>query len=341
MASQTTHDGSPSNTSPLQPAAHPTASSAPATVTTVDAAARWTPNAAEQESAEPVILSSSTDEELLYSTTITHHALDNQFIITSAMTSLVHTTPTTVREAILCNFPGLVDAAQTNLHSETPTLPTTFSFVSLITLGKSSSGRPTKTLVSFNIRVDTKGDTLTFTTPPGASYDDASTGGTTVDNANGTTSSDAPPSAATQRAAIRANVTGAVTITPSPYECASVTAMFESVAADDGGGKQTGPPSSLSRCAVSATKGMNTLMKTARTVKAEGQKPPAPAVAEVAQSAIGNMKTALKALSPSKPQNTTTYFPSATATAILDHLLNLIPALHKMYARYDEVDAAM
>ena len=59
------------------------------------------------------------------------------------------------------------------------------------------------------------------------------------------------------------------------------------------------------------------------------------------QVTFGNMKTALKTLRPTKPQNTTTYLPSATVTAILDHLLDLIPALHKKYARYDEVDAAM
>jgi len=98
------------------------------------------------------------------------------------MTSLVHTTPATLREAILCNLPGLVDAAQTcrqtNLHSATPALPTTFSFSGLVTMGKSSSGRPTKMRVSFNIRVDTKGNnTLTFSTqtPPGIPHDDAST----------------------------------------------------------------------------------------------------------------------------------------------------------------------
>jgi len=169
-------------------------------------------------------------------------------------------------------------------------------------------------------------------------------------------------------------------------------------------------------------KGVKILLKTARTVKAEGQKPPAPAVSEVAvapnlpqlttptndepapltlagrmaaadkkqnndrakiclagevpddvpynwiapadasstdtaatgtkagtkkattgtvKSTLTNMKTAFKTLRPTKPQNTTTYLPSATVTAILDHLLNLIPALHKKYARYDEVDAAM
>jgi len=59
------------------------------------------------------------------------------------------------------------------------------------------------------------------------------------------------------------------------------------------------------------------------------------------RSTFGNMKTALKTLRPTKPQNTTTYLPSATVTAILDHLLDLIPALHVKYARYDEVDAAM
>jgi len=59
------------------------------------------------------------------------------------------------------------------------------------------------------------------------------------------------------------------------------------------------------------------------------------------RSTFGNMKTALKTLRPTKPQNTTTYLPSATVIAILDHLLDLIPALHKKYARYDEVDAAM
>jgi len=179
------------------------------------------------------------------------------------------------------------------------------------------------------------------------------------------------------------------------------------------------------KSAASAMKGVKTLLKTARSVKAEGQKLPAPAVAEVAvapdqpqlttpinaesapnkkltmaervaaadteqnnerakvdlhaeapddapsnwitpadarsadtaatgmkagtkkattgtvKSTLKNMKTTFKTLLPTKPQNATTYLPSATVTAILDHLLNLIPALHKKYARYDEVDAAM
>ena len=145
MSSSNAHDGSPSNTSllGLQPEARPPASAAP-TVATDDAAAHFHPNCA--ESAEPVILSSTTDEQLLYSAMTTLHVLDKQRTLTSAMTSLVHTTPATIREAILCNLPGLVDVpAQTILHSETPPLPTTFSFVSLITVGKSSSGRPTKT----------------------------------------------------------------------------------------------------------------------------------------------------------------------------------------------------
>ena len=58
---------------------------------------------------------------------------------------------------------------------------------------------------------------------------------------------------------------------------------------------------------------------------------------------LDNMKTVMrKTLRPAKRRITSTHLPSShTATAILDHLLNLIPALHKMYARYDEVDAAM
>jgi len=176
------------------------------------------------------------------------------------------------------------------------------------------------------------------------------------------------------------------------------------------------------KSAVSGIKKVTTLLKTPRNVKAEGQKPPEPAVAEVAvapdqpqlttpanvepappimaeraaaadkeqnnerakvdlaaeapddapsnritpadarttdtaatgtkagtkkattrtvRSTFGNMKTVLEVLRPTKPRNTTTYLPSATVTTILDHLLNLIPALHKKYARYDEVDAAM
>jgi len=45
--------------------------------------------------------------------------------------------------------------------------------------------------------------------------------------------------------------------------------------------------------------------------------------------------------SNSKRKTSTAHLPLATATKILDHILNLIPAFHKMYARYDEVDAAM
>ena len=176
------------------------------------------------------------------------------------------------------------------------------------------------------------------------------------------------------------------------------------------------------KSAASGIKRLNTLVKTPRNVKAEGQRPPAPAVAEVAvaqdqpqlttptnaepapltlaermaaadkerdsarakiylaaeapddaptnwitpadasstdtaatgtkagtkkattrtvKSTLKNLKTTLKTLRSTKPQNTAKYLPSATVTAILDHLLNLIPALHKKYARYDEVDAAM
>ena len=167
-------DGFTSNTSPLQLVTHHPASVAPVVVTD-DAVARF-------ESAEPVILSSTINEQLLYSTTTTLHVLDNRHTLMSAMTSLVHTTPVTIRDAILCNFPRLVNNMQTNLahnlHSETPPLPTTFSFSSLVTVGKSSSGRPTKTRVSFDIRMDTKGDhMLTFSTqtPPGIPHDDTFT----------------------------------------------------------------------------------------------------------------------------------------------------------------------
>jgi len=304
----------------------------------------------------------------------------------------------------------------------------THAFTHIITVGYTPSNRPIKTAISFNINLTSTSSpastsfpastTITFTT----TAETSTASGTTVDNANGTPSSDADAPSSSHRAAVRANVTGTVTITPSPYECASVTATFESVVEDDGGGKQTGPRTSLSKSAASAMKGVNTLLKTPRTVKAEGQKPPEPAVAEVAvapdqpqlttptnnepapptmaeraaaayreqnndpakidfaaevpdegptiwntpadprstdtaatgtkegtkkattgtvKSTLNNVKTAFKTLLPTKPQNTTTYLPSATVTAILDHLLNLIPALLKKYARYDEVDAAM
>ena len=58
-------------------------------------------------------------------------------------------------------------------------------------------------------------------------------------------------------------------------------------------------------------------------------------------ASLKNMKTVFKTLSPTKRRSTTSHLPPATVTAILEHLLNLIPALHKKYARYDEVDAAM
>jgi len=164
---------------------------------------------------------------------------------------------------------------------------------------------------------------------------------------------------------------------------------------------------------------MKTVMKTAHTVKAEGQKPPAPAVTEVAvapdqpqlttptyaepapltmaeraavmiyeqknqnakidlaaevpddapsnriapadarttdsvatgtkagtkkaatRTVKSRMKSAMSRTIGNPRHSTTTHLPSATVTMILDHLLDLIPALHKKYARYDEVDAAM
>jgi len=367
--------------------------------------------------ATPIISSSTT-------TVSDYHTLSN------SRTDLVHTTCAAIERDILQNLPALyanntpgpqTDTTSTDTLS-TDTMSTTHAFTHIITVGYTPSNRPIKAAISFNLNLTSTSfpasTTITFTT----TADTSTTSGTTVDNANGTPSSDADARPSAQRAAVRANVTGTVTITPSPYECASVTATFESVAEDDGGGKQTGPRTSLSKSAASAMKGVNTLVKTPRTAKAEGQKPPAPAVAEVplapdqpqlttpanaepapptmaeraaaadteqnnerakidlaaeapddapsnwvapadarttdnaatwtkagtkkattgtVKSTLKNMKTAFKTLLPTKPQNTTTYLPSATVTAILDHLLDLIPALHKKYARYDEVDAAM
>jgi len=310
-------------------------------------------------------------------------------------------------------------------------MSTTHAFTHIITVGYTPSNRPIKAAISFNLNLTSTSSTastsfpasttITFTT----TADTSTISGTIVDNANGTPSSETEALPSTQRAAVRANVTGTVTITPSPYECASVTATLESVAEDDGGGKQTRPRTSLSKSAASAMKGVNSLMKTPRNAKAEGERPPAPAVAVVAvapdqpqlttpadaesaqnkkltmaertaaakaereraraktylaaevpddaptnwitpadarttdaaatgtkagtkkattgtvKSTLKNMKTAFKTLLLTKPQNTTTHLPTATVTAILDHLLNLIPALHKKYARYDEVDASM
>jgi len=358
------------------------------------------------------------------------------------MTDLVHTTCTTIERDILQNLPALctnntpvpqTDTMSTDTLStdtlSTDTLSTdimftTHAFTHIITVGYTSSNRPIKAVISFNLNLTSTSSpastTITFTTPFDASPINVTSA--IVGNMNGAPSSDADAPSSTQRAAVRANVTGAVTITPCPYECASVTATFESVAEDDGGRKQTGPRTSLSKSAASAMKGMNTRRKTPRNAKAEGQRSPAPAVAEVplapdqpqlttpandecapltfaervvaadktqnndhakiclaaevpddapsnwiapadacstdtaatgtkagtkkattgtVKSTIKRMKIAFKTLRPTKPQNTTTYLPSATVTAILDHLLDLIPALHKKYARYDEVDSAM
>jgi len=364
-------------------------------------------------SAAPIIISSST------TTFSNHHTLSD------SRTDLVHTTCAAIERDIRQNLPALctnntvpqTDTTSTDTLS-TDTMSTTHAFTHIITVGYASSNRPIKAAISFNLNLTSTSSpastTITFTT----TADTTTTSGTTVDNANGTPSSDADALSFTQRAAFRANVTGAVTITPSPYECASVTATFESLAEDDGSEKQR----SVVKSAASGIKRLNTLMKTVRTVKAEGQKPAEPAVVEVAvvpdqpqlttpinakpapltlagrmaaankkrdsarakidlaaeapddapsnwispadarttdtaatrtkagtkkatistvRSTFGNMKTALKTLRPTKPQNTSTHLPSATVTAILDHLLNLIPALHKKYARYDEVDAAM
>jgi len=374
--------------------------------------------------AAPIIISSST------TTTVSDHQT-----LSNSRTDLVHTTCAAIERDILQNLPALctnntprpqTDTASTYTLS-TDTMSTTHAFTHIITVGYTPSNRPINAAISFNINLISTSSlastsfpastTITFTT----TADTSTTCGTIVDNANGAPSSDADASPSIQRAAVRANVTGAVTITPSPYECASVTATFESVAEDDGSEKQR----SVIKSAASGIKRLNTLMKTPRNVKAEGQRPPAPAVAEVAvapdqpqlttpanaepapnkklalaertaaakadreqaraktnlaaevpddsptnwitpadarttdttatgtkagttkattgtvKSTLKHMKTAFKTLLPTKPQNTTTYLPSATVTAILDHLLNLIPALHKKYARYDEVDAAM
>jgi len=357
----------------------------------------------------------------------------DQHTLSKSQTDLVHTTCAAIERDIKQNLPALctkntpggtpghqTDTASTDTLS-TDTMAATHAFTHLITVGYTSSNRPINAAISFNLNLTSTSSpastTVTFTTP----FDTGPTSGTTVDNATSAPSSDSDAPASTRRAAVRANVTGAVTITPSPYECASVTGTFESVAEDDRGGKLM----SLVKSATNEMKGVMTLLKTARTVKADGQKPPAPAVAEVTvapdqpqlttpanaepapnkkltmaermaaakqdnknvkgdysaqvpddapsnwitpadarttgtdpaatetkagtkkatirtvKSTIKNMKTALKALRPNKPQNTTTCLPSATVTAILDHLLNLTPALHKKYARYDEVDAAM
>jgi len=89
----------------------------------------------------------------------------------------------------------------------------------------------------------------------------------------------------------------------------------------------------------SATKA-RTKKGTVRGPKGTARNPKGTARSSV--STIKIMTTKLKMMGTKKTQlSATTHRPAATVTKILDHLLNLIPALHKKYARYDEVDAAM
>ena len=290
----------------------PTVSSAALLVTNPDdAATRWKKPAAADEDSDAVI-SSTTDEQLLYSTTTTLHAINNQHTLTSVITSLVHTTPETIREAILCNLPRLVGGSQSN-HTPSDPPPTTtasFSFASLITLDRSSSGRPLKQHVPFKIRVDTEGDNmLTFVTLPALIH--------------------------------LAFIDGTITLTPQTADTTLVTLTSSiAVVPETKRGKSAGHGVFTS---INSLSTVNNIVNNERSpvessnsgIYSSGS---FGAAIKTMRSGI-NTKNFTSSLGGSSFHTST---PSkTTGAAILDHFTNAVLSLHTQYARYEQVDAAM
>jgi len=102
------------------------------------------------------LLSTSTVDHLLVRVTTSLHVSDNQFALTKASSSLIHTDCDTIRVAILGDLRGLIAPE----IKSSPTIPVnhsnTFFFESLLTVDKSTSGRPVKSLFSFSLRVHQK-----------------------------------------------------------------------------------------------------------------------------------------------------------------------------------------
>jgi len=119
----------------------------------------------------------------MHSTTTTTNVLPNkQHRLTSIITSMVHTDAVTIRQAILSNLPHFID--QSNLKSnptsaDNTTISTaTFAFVSLLTVDKTSTGKPVKKLFSFDLQLDIVSSNelcteLAFATIPTSPHDDS------------------------------------------------------------------------------------------------------------------------------------------------------------------------
>ena len=119
----------------------------------------------------------------MHSTTTTTNVLPNkQHILTSTITSMVHTDAVTIQQAILTNLPHFI--AQSNPKSnptsadDTPMSTSTFSFLSLLTVAKTATGKPIKKLFSFDLQLHQVSSNvlcteLAFATIPTSHHDDS------------------------------------------------------------------------------------------------------------------------------------------------------------------------
>ena len=127
---------------------------------------------------------STTEDHLLHSITTKHIILPNkqQHCLTKSITSMVHTDAVSIRQAILTNLPHLI--AQSNPKSnptsadDMPMSTATFAFSSLLTVDKTTTGKPVKKIFAFDLKLDTLSSNelcteLAFSTIPGSPDDDS------------------------------------------------------------------------------------------------------------------------------------------------------------------------
>jgi len=119
----------------------------------------------------------------MHSTTTTTNVLPNkQHILTSTITSMVHTDAESIQKAILTNLPHFIALSNPKSNptgaDDMPMETATFAFVSLLTVDKTATGKPVKKLFSFDLQVDIVSSNelcteLAFATIPTSPDDDS------------------------------------------------------------------------------------------------------------------------------------------------------------------------
>jgi len=251
-------------------------------------------------------LASTSDSQFHYSITTTHHISSNQqHCLTSAITTRVHTSSVTIRQDLLHKLPTLIlnginPVVKAPFAVNAAPTTSTSSFSSLITVGKSASGRPIKKLFTFDIQVDAVNDyELTFTTVPPA-VPLCTSPSSPTDHDDPVLTPDTIPVESTP-----AVVYGTFTLTPQSSDTTLLTLTASTNVGDqeiDTFGDTIGAPLSTSLSSSGPGK------RAAKLRRSSSIAPPPPA--------------------------------TTTAAAILSHITHAARSLHSQYARYAAVDAA-